>query len=82
MSQQGQVDRAKRDLAGHLHIDESSIVVKSVRATQWSDASLGVGSKGGDAFAMVLIDGYVIELQAQGRTYTYHADEDKRVVRA
>ena len=82
MSKQGQVERAKQDLARYLSVDESSIVVKSARSTQWPDASLGVGEGTGDAFAMVLIDGYVIELQAKARTYAYHADEDRRVARA
>jgi hypothetical protein len=30
----------------------------------------------------VMIDGYIIVLEAGGRSYTYHADEDKRVERA
>lgn len=81
MSKQGQVERAKRDLAAYLHTDEKTITEKSVRATQWPDASLGVGDSG-SAFAMVLVDGYVIELEANRRAYTYHADEDRRVLRA
>jgi hypothetical protein len=81
MSKDGQAARARRDLAKALGIDESEVTVKSVKATQWPDASLGTGESGG-FFAQVLTDGYVIELQAKGRTYTYHSDEDNRVVRA
>jgi hypothetical protein len=81
MSKDGQVARAKRDLAKALGIAESEVTVKSVKSTQWPDASLGTGESGG-FFAQVLTDGYIIELQAKGRTYTYHADEDSRVIRA
>lgn len=81
MSKDGQVARAKQDLARALKIDESAIKVKSVTATQWNDASLGVGESGG-AFAMVMIDGYIIDLETGGRTYRYHSDEDRRVARA
>ena len=80
MSKDGQVARAKRDLAKTLGIDEGQISVKSVRSTQWPDASLGMEESGGFA-AQILTDGYIIELQAQGRTYTYHADENSRVIR-
>jgi hypothetical protein len=81
MSQENQIKRAKKDLSDHLHIDEGRISVKSARATQWPNASLGM-EEPGTGFAMVMIDGYVIELQVNGKTYTYHADEDRRVVRA
>jgi hypothetical protein len=81
MSKDGQVGRAKADLAGHLKIDETSISVKGVRPTQWPNASLGK-EEAGMSYAMVMIDGYVIDLEAKGRTYTYNADEDRRVVRA
>ncbi len=80
MNKDGQVARAKKDLARHLGIDEGQITVKSARATQWPDASLGIDEPGSFA-AQVLIDGYIIELQAGGRTYTYHGDENSRVVR-
>jgi hypothetical protein len=81
MSKDGQVSRAKRDLASYLHVDESDIAVKRAKATQWPDASLGVGAPG-SSYAMVMIDGYIIDLESGGRTYAYHADEDQHVVRA
>ena len=81
MSKDGQVSQAKKDLAGYLHVDENSIAVKSVKSTQWPNASLGK-EEAGMGFAMVMIDGYVIDLEAKGKTYTYNADADRRVVRA
>ena len=81
MSKDGQVSRAKKDLAGYLKIDDNAISVKGVRSTQWPNASLGK-EEPGMGYAMVMVDGYIIDLEARGRTYTYHADEDRRVVRA
>jgi hypothetical protein len=81
MSKDGQVNRAKQDLARALKVDKDTIGVKSVTPTQWNDASLGL-AKGGGSFAMVMIDGYIIELEHGGRAYRYHADEDSRVERA
>jgi hypothetical protein len=81
MSKDSQISRAKQDLAKKLKVDQEKISVKSVAATQWPDASLGLKKNGG-SFAMVMIDGYIIELEAGGRSYRYHADEDSRVERA
>jgi hypothetical protein len=81
MGKDGQIEHAKQDLAKRLNVDESQITVKSAKATQWPDASLGL-KEPDMAYAMVMVDGYIIELQANGRTYTYHSDEDRRVERA
>ena len=81
MSKDGQVSRAKQDLARSLKVDQDTISLKSVTSTQWPDASLGL-KKGGNSFAMVMIDGYIIDLENGGRVYRYHADEDSRVERA
>jgi hypothetical protein len=81
MSKDGQTIRARQDLARQLHVDEADITVKRVKDTQWPDASLGLG-KPGSSYAMVMIDGYIIELDVAGKTYVYHADEDRNVVRA
>ncbi len=81
MSKDGQVSRAKQDLARSLKVDQGQISLKSATATQWPDASLGLKKNGG-SFAMVMIDGYIIDLANGGRVYRYHADEDSRVERA
>ncbi len=81
MSKDGQVARARRDLAKELGIEEGQITVKSVEEATWEDASLGVDQSGG-FFAQVITDGYIINLEARGRSYRYHSDLDNRVVRA
>ena len=81
MSKDGQVARAKQDLAKRLGIPESEIAAKSVQETDWPDASLGVGEPG-QFYAQMLVFGYIIKLEAKGKTYTYHSDDRSRVVAA
>ena len=81
MSKDGQVARAKHDLAQSLGVPETEVDLKSVREKDWPDASLGV-KQPGMSYAQMIVSGYVIDLQAGNHTYRYHADEDTRVVRA
>jgi hypothetical protein len=81
MSKDGQIARAKKDLAQRLGIDESQIKVQSVRETDWPDASLGVREPG-QAYAQMMVFGYIITLEANGKTYVYHTDDSSRVVLA
>jgi hypothetical protein len=81
MSKDSQAQRARKDLAHELKLNESEVRVASVKETEWRDASLGVAAA--DMFsAQVITPGYIIELEAQGKKYRYHADEGSRVVRA
>jgi len=81
MSKDGQVTRAKRDLAAHLGIDKGAISLKSVEETDWPDASLG-DAQPGQVYAQMMVFGYIITLEAQGKSYVYHSDDATRVVRA
>jgi hypothetical protein len=72
------VELAKSDLARRLGIGPDEIEVQSVEPTEFPGASLGV-SEPGKTHAQVVTPGYVIELNATGRTYRYHAG-DGRVV--
>ena len=67
---------ARRDLAGHLGVDEDQIIVAAGEATTFSDASLGCPEPGieydaGDR------EGYVLTLRHGSRNYTYHTDLDR-----
>jgi len=65
---------ARRDLAARLNLDEKQIKVHFVWPTKWPDARLGCpGPEPGDKEARD-IQGFTIELSADGKTYTYHAD--------
>ncbi len=72
-------DRAIEDLAGRLHIAYDKIAVASVTPTEFNDSSLGVPEEG-KFYLQVITPGYIIVLEAGGKTYTYHA-AGQRVVR-
>ena len=72
------VRMARLDLTERLGIDEENVIVKSVEATDFSDASLGVPEPG-KSYAQVITPGYIIMLEAEGETYEYHGAEDRVV---
>jgi hypothetical protein len=78
----GDADRlyrmARTDLAKRLGIEERKVKKLSVEARTWADASLGC-PKPDTMYAQVETPGYLIELQASGKTYAYHSD-GKRLV--
>jgi hypothetical protein len=73
------VDQAQADLAARLNVAVEAIVVESVEAAEFPDASLGVPEPG-VTYAQVVTPGYVIVLAVDGAAYEYHADGE-RVVR-
>jgi hypothetical protein len=79
VSKDGQVARAKRDLAQRLGISEQEITLQSVQETDWPDASLGAPEHG-QVYAQMLVFGYIITLSAHGKSYRYHSDDATRVV--
>ncbi len=66
------VQKAREDLAGRLGISIDSIAVVKTQAAEWRDSSLGCPEKG-MFYMQVITPGYVIVLQAQGKSYEYHA---------
>ncbi|MBS3753882.1 MAG: hypothetical protein KGY46_10920, partial [Anaerolineales bacterium] len=73
-----QVEQAKSDLAQRLDVDASEIIIESLKATDFSDASLGV-PESGKSYAQVVTPGYIIMLKVDGQTYRYHASEQRVV---
>ena len=69
---------ARQDLAERLKIDAEKIETVSQKEIVWPDGSLGC-PKPGMNYIQMLVPGYVIELRAGGKTYTYHSDK-RRVV--
>lgn len=76
---QGQIDRAVRDLAARIGVAESAIAVQSSEAVEWSDGSLGCPQPG-LVYTQAIVPGYRIVLEADGTTYTYHANARTTVV--
>ncbi len=73
------VNQAQADLASRLGVSESAIVVKTVQAQEWPDASLGC-PKPGIMYAQVITPGYLIVLEANGKQYEYHASGTRAVL--
>lgn len=68
------VQLARRDLAARLEIeDDSRIETLRAQSKTWPDSSLGC-PKPGLSYAQVMTPGYLIELRAAGRTWSYHSD--------
>ena len=67
-------DRARRDLAQRLGLDESDIAVSSVEQTEFPDAALGAPVED-EMSAQVITPGWRIRLNANGQTYEYRATE-------
>jgi hypothetical protein len=66
------IDTAVADLAQRLSIEASGISVTSASLQVWSDSSLGCPEPGRQ-YAQVSTDGSLIVLEADGRSYAYHA---------
>lgn len=66
---------AMRQLASNLDLQESDVHLVSSSKVEWPDACLGVALEGVTC-AFVATPGHLIVLEAQGRSYEYHTDQD------
>ncbi|MFC1466918.1 MAG: hypothetical protein ACFLMY_18955 [Candidatus Brachytrichaceae bacterium NZ_4S206] len=73
---------AREALAKQLRITSDAIQVISVEEVQWPDGCLGVRTPG--VFCIqIVVPGYRVVLEVDGRRYTYHTDlEGRQVIRA
>ena len=71
-------NQAQLDLSQILGLPVDEITVLSVEAVEWPDSSLGCPQPGMH-YLQVVTPGYQILLQAQGKTYTYHADRQRAI---
>ncbi len=71
---QQMINRARRDLAQRLGIDENQIAVNSVEQTEFPDAALGVPVED-EMSAQVITPGWRMRLMANDKTYEYRASE-------
>ena len=72
-NQQQTVDRARRDLAQRLGLNETDIGVSSVEQAEFPDAALGAPVED-EMSAQVITPGWRIFLTADGKTYEYRAN--------
>jgi hypothetical protein len=66
------INRARRDLAQRLGVDESGISVASADDVEFPDAALGAAVEG-EMSAQVITPGCRIRLSAQDEDYEYRA---------
>lgn len=66
------------DLSQRLNISPTKIELASVEPTEFRDASLGVPEPG-KVYIQIITPGYVIQLKAQGQTFTYHGTGERIV---
>ncbi len=66
-------DLAVNDLAGRINVSLNDISVIKVESRTWTDGCLGLGGPA-EICLQALVDGYRIELQAQGTEYVYRTD--------
>jgi CO/xanthine dehydrogenase Mo-binding subunit len=69
---------ARADLAARLKIEPQAIKTRFLRPQSWPDASLGC-PKPGELYAAVVTQGFLIELEAGGKPYRYHSDQNRVV---
>ncbi len=72
--QQDLTERARRDLAQRLGLNESDIGVSSVEQTEFPDAALGAPVED-EISAQVITPGWRMRLIANGQAYEYRATE-------
>jgi len=72
------VNLATADLQERLTVSSDEIAVRSVEATEFPNASLGV-LEPGKMYAEAITPGYVIRLAVNGAAYEYHGSGDRVV---
>ncbi len=73
-SRDSAAQRAKRDLAQRLGIEESEIQIASATDEDFPNSSLGA-PVGDEMSAQMISSGWKINLQAAGKNYEYRADK-------
>jgi hypothetical protein len=63
------------DLTEQTGIQADKITLMSMEAVEWSDSSLGCPQEG-FMYAQVITPGYLIVLEADGESYSYHTDQE------
>lgn len=66
---------AKTELASQLNISVDNIQLVDIQPAQWPDSCLGV-QKPGIMCAMHVVDGYKVDLSANGKTYEVRSNLD------
>lgn len=71
--------QAREHLAAALGVDPAAVRVRFMKPTTWPDAGLGCGPTGAAPGGESPTPGFRIELEHEGRTFSYHSDLEKAV---
>ena len=72
---------SRNALASRLGISTSSVMVISTESRDWPDSCLGLGQPG-QFCAQVIVPGFRVAMEAQGKTYVYRTTTTGSVVAA
>jgi hypothetical protein len=72
------LEAARKDLARRLKVPMAEIEVRFVRPHVWPDSSLGCPVPGKD-YRPGRVEGYLIVLRHEGKSFNYHADQKRTV---
>jgi ADP-ribose pyrophosphatase YjhB (NUDIX family) len=73
------LEAARRTLAEQTGVPADEVRLVSIAETEWPDASLGC-PRPGMMYAQVITPGYLVTLEAEGRTHEVHTDRNGRAV--
>lgn len=73
------IEKTKTDLVEKIGINANQIRVTEARAVIWQDASLGC-PQSDMAYAQIITPGYWILLEADGKQYPYHTDQNGQFI--
>ena len=76
MTKEEATEKARRDLAQRLGVDESQVAEKSVSESDFPDMALGAGGPG-EMSGQMITRGWKIQLKAAGQSYEYRADKNQ-----
>ncbi|NIW47388.1 MAG: hypothetical protein GWN30_22385 [Gammaproteobacteria bacterium] len=68
------VVRARETLAAELGIGIADVEILAYEQAEWSDSCLGLGGIA-ESCLQVIVEGWQVELSAQGRSYIARTDE-------
>lgn len=76
ISKEDAVEKARKDLAQRLKIDESAISAQSVEDSDFPDTALGA-AEDDEMSGQMITNGWRIRLGASGKTFEYRADKNQ-----
>lgn len=74
------VMKVKQVLVEQLQVDLDAVSLVSVEATEWPNGCLGLPAAG-EMCTMMIVPGYRVSLEVEGRQYVFRTDADARSIR-